>query len=108
MGLLFELSQLRVGGVVDSQLVLNRVNHLQGSRQLVLGQQTNLQVEIRAPLGLFAQPVLADEDEGGQEDGLQRHDHGQKAVGEGIEGPQTQVSGVDQDPEREPDDVKVD
>ncbi len=42
----FELFQVAAGLLADSQLAVELVQHLQGARQLVLGQEADLKVEV--------------------------------------------------------------
>jgi len=72
-----------------------------------LGEQVDLQIEMTAFVGLTSQPVLAGEDEQGQEDGLQRHGHREEWKREGIERPNpVNYADVHDHPGTEPDNVK--
>jgi len=58
---------------------------LQNRRHLALGQQIDLQVEVRALVGLRREAILAGQDEQREEDGLERHYRGQQGKRERIE-----------------------
>jgi hypothetical protein len=75
---------------------------------LMLRQQADLQVELGASVGRRHHAVLADQDEGRQEDGLQRPDHGQQAEGIGIEGGDGQPAEVDRHPSPDHGQMQVD
>jgi protein-S-isoprenylcysteine O-methyltransferase Ste14 len=55
----------------------DRVHHRHQLGHLMLGQQADLEVEVGALVGQRGHPVLADQDEGRQEDRLDRRDHRQ-------------------------------
>ena len=64
LGFLFKVCQVAVPNVRDAQFVLNGIEHFQNPSQLMVGQHTNAQIQVGAPLGFCAQAVLADEHEG--------------------------------------------
>ena len=76
------------------------VGQLEQLLVLLLFFLDGLPLVVGQDLAFLVGAVLADHDEGRQEDGLQRHDHGQQPVGV--------VLDAEDDPGREPDDVEVD
>jgi hypothetical protein len=96
--------QALVGGGVD----LGGVDAELGGDRLDpdLGTDVGLEVELGAELGALGLAVLADHHEGGQEDRLQRHDHGEQPERERVERVGRQL--VEHDPGGEPDHVDVD
>src|SRR5712692_6388119 len=63
---------------------------------------------MRAAIRVLTQPVLADQHERGKKDRLERNDHRQEPVREGIERFEAEMSRVYQNPDAEPDDVEID
>src|SRR6185436_4585723 len=59
-------------------------------------------------LGLRAEAVLRNEHEGGKENRFQGYDHGEKAVGKGVEGAHAGAPGVQKNPNAKPHDMQVD
>jgi hypothetical protein len=95
--------------VPDAEMLGDVVHDAEGGGGLLLGEQVDLQIEVRAPLRLPRHLILTDQDPDGQEDRLQRHQHGQEVERKGIEGlERLEAVGpltVDGDPHREPDEV---
>ena len=79
VGFLRQLLDVRAARrVVHAQVRGDVLQQLQHRRHLALGEQIDLQIEVRALVGLRRQAVLAGEDEQGQEDGLERHHGGEQ------------------------------
>ncbi len=102
-----ELRQLRALRLLDPQPRPDRLRQPEEARDLVLREQVHLQVEIGALVGDGLHPVLADEDERGEEDGLDggrhRQDHERR-----VEAGQPGERQVPDDPGAEQDDVDGD
>src|SRR5690348_10028795 len=98
----FEVREFTGRMVFDAQLLLNGVEHLQHPCQLMLGKQTNVQIQVSAVLHLIAQTILRDEHKGGKEDRFERYDHCQQSVGEWIERVHAETSGIEEDPDGKP------
>ena len=67
----------------------------------MLREQPNLQIQLRTAVRLVAETVLTDEHEGRQKDGLQRHNHRQEPVGEGVKRRYPHMAGVHEEPGRQ-------
>jgi hypothetical protein len=66
-----------------------------------------VQVQVRAPLGLLAQPVLADQHECREKDRFERDHHREETVRKRIERLESKSAFVNHDPYAEPDDVDI-
>ena len=64
LGFAFQIQELRILIVLDPQPVLDRVEHLEDSGEFVFREQVDVQIEVGPVFGLFAQSILADENEG--------------------------------------------
>ena len=53
-GFHFEVGQFAVRIVIDPQFILNSIEHLQNSGQLMFGQQTDVHIQVSAMLGFSA------------------------------------------------------
>ncbi len=62
MDIFLEILQLPVGIILDSQFVLDLIQHLQNTGQFMFREETDLQVEVCATIRLGAQAVLTDQD----------------------------------------------
>ena len=58
LGFHFKVRQVAVLMIHDPQFVLNRIEHLQHPGQLMFGQQADVQIQVGAMLGFFAQAVV--------------------------------------------------
>src|SRR3954453_14262083 len=73
-----------------------------------LGPEVRLEVELAADIGPGGLAVLADHDEGGEEDRLEADDHGEESEGELVElERRPEDPDVDEDPDPEPDGVEI-
>ena len=93
--------------ICDVQFGLDGVQHVKHACQLMLGQQSNMQIQNRATFRFLAHAILTDEDECRKKDRFQRNNHRQEPVGERVKGVHTEPSGVNQDPQPKPDYVHV-
>src|SRR4030095_6689615 len=73
----------------------------------MLREQSNLQIQLRPAVCGVAEAVLADEYEGREKDGLQRDNHRQEPVGEGVERWYPDTAGVYEQPGTKPEDMEV-
>src|SRR5262245_27621839 len=77
-------------------------------RRFLLRQEVDLEIEVRPPVALPGEIVLADQDENRQEDRLERDDQGEKTERKRIDGmPARHESDVPGDPPREPGDMET-
>src|SRR5262245_34666437 len=73
----------------------------------MLREQTNLQIQLRPAVCRIAEAVLADEHEGREKDGLQRDNHRQEPIGEGVERWYPHMASVYEQPGTKPEDMEV-
>ena len=81
------------------------VQHVEHRRQLLLRQEVDLKIQVRPPVRKSRHVVLRHQDHAGEEDGLERDNQVQEAVGTRIEG---EARGVHTDPRRKPDRMDCD
>ena len=88
-------------------MIRNRIHQRQHARDLILGQQIDLKIQIRSLISNFRNPVLADQYECGEQNRFQRHDHRQQIKRIRIERFEAGPSQVDGQPDAKPYQVDV-
>jgi hypothetical protein len=71
---------------VDARVLTQPLQHLENHGEFLFGEHADLQIEMRAALGLASHAILADEHENGEENTLGRNKKRQHAEGKRIEG----------------------
>ena len=71
VGVLAKSLNLKGGRLhVDPRVLTKLLQHLERHGELLLGEHTDLKIEMRTPLGLTSHAILADQHEDGEEDAL--------------------------------------
>ncbi len=107
LGLHLSVGSLAVRVVLNAEFVLDGIKHVEDAGDCMLREEPNVHIQLRPAVRLVAEAVLADEHEGRQKDGLQRHNHRQEPIGKGIEWRYPDTSGVHEQPSTKLEDMEV-
>src|SRR4030095_3062421 len=96
---------------LDAECLRDAREEAQGGGGLLLGEQVDLEIEVRPAVGESRHAVLADHHTDRDEDRLERHHHGEEIERIGIErreprDPGAQPAEIQRDPAHEPDGVQ--